>query len=68
MVTSKFGDEQLFFRHWDASHDFETNPEWELHVPKYTETAGQIPRDTVDFQTLGRDPLVGKDGTQDDAR
>lgn len=49
MVTSLFGDEQLFFRHWTANFDFESNPEWEAFVPKYEEQPGQLSIDTLDF-------------------
>jgi hypothetical protein len=34
-TTSKFGDENLFFEHWNMAEDIKIHPEWDSDTPKY---------------------------------
>jgi len=36
LTASKWGDEQLFFRHQLSSDDMKLKPEWESHYAKFT--------------------------------
>ena len=35
MITSKWGDEHLFFRHDDEAHDLVIKPEWNEFTPQF---------------------------------
>lgn len=42
MTTSKWGDENLFFRHQKMDDDVKINPDWDQYLPKYS-TGGKCP-------------------------
>lgn len=35
-VSSKFGDENLFFRHNWIEEDLKVHPDWDEYIPKFT--------------------------------
>lgn len=46
MVTSKFGDEALFFRHQRMSADLALKPDWKAYLP-YSSLGGKCPYELV---------------------
>lgn len=42
LVHSKFGDEQLFFRHQKMDEDLKHKPEWESLTPKWGQSSDSL--------------------------
>lgn len=38
MITSRFGDERLFFQHRGMREDHELQPQWRRHIPQVQDT------------------------------
>jgi len=43
LTRSKWGDEQLFYRHQLSSDDMKLKPEWESHYAKFSAFGGKCP-------------------------
>ena len=50
VITSKWGDKKLFFRHQDMAEDLQHRPEWSKHTPVFPSSKyGKLILSLVDY-------------------